>query len=135
VIDCQGFSDGRQGHLTGSATTRAGEMFGRDAVFLSAIAADADDRHVGPPLSESLANIIVQILFAQGILYLAHSFDLLDGNRIRRGSNRSRDWQGRRAEEEFENVVLRAVEGEIPDVKNLAHTDADHGNHNPMPGL
>jgi hypothetical protein len=50
VIGCQGFSDGRQGHLTGSATARAGKILGRDAVFLSAIGADADDRHVGPPL-------------------------------------------------------------------------------------
>src|SRR5579859_1537528 len=32
-------------------------------------------------------------------------------------------------------MILRAVEGKIPDVKNLAHTDADHGNHYPMPGL
>ena len=51
-IGCQGFSDGRQGHLTGSATTRAGEMFGRDAIFLSAIAADADDRHVRASLAK-----------------------------------------------------------------------------------
>ena len=49
VIGCQGFSDGRQGRFTGSATTRAGEIFGRNAIFLAAIAADADDRQVGLP--------------------------------------------------------------------------------------
>ena len=61
--------------------------------------------------------------------------DLFDGDRIRRGSNCSRDRQWRRTEEEFVHVVLRAVERKVFEVKNLAHTDANHGNHDPVPGL
>src|SRR5260370_15167920 len=32
-------------------------------------------------------------------------------------------------------MVVRAVRGEVLQIKNLSHADADHGDHNPVPGL
>src|SRR5260370_35832646 len=68
----------------------------------------------------------------EGIVDLALLFD---GNRIRRGSNCSFDGQRRRAKKEFVDMVMRAVERKIIHIKNLSHSDADHGIHNPMPRL
>src|SRR6266446_1510177 len=32
-------------------------------------------------------------------------------------------------------MVVGAVRGEVLQIKNLAHADANHGDHNPVPGL
>src|SRR3981189_957500 len=32
-------------------------------------------------------------------------------------------------------MVVGAVRGEVLQIKNLSHADADHGDHNPVPGL
>src|SRR5258705_4437086 len=61
--------------------------------------------------------------------------DLLQHDRIDRRADRARDRQRRRAEQELIHVVLCAVVRQILQVKNLAHRDAYHRNHYPMPRL
>jgi hypothetical protein len=49
IIDRERFRDGRQRRFTSSATAGVGEMFGGNAIVLSAISASANDRHRRPP--------------------------------------------------------------------------------------
>jgi hypothetical protein len=53
-IGCERFGNGRQRRFTGSATTGAGEMLGRNAVSLSAVAAGANDRQSDLRYPESI---------------------------------------------------------------------------------
>src|SRR5689334_1652931 len=59
----------------------------------------------------------------------------LDGLRIDRRADRAGDRQRRPDEHELVDLVLRAVVGEILQVKDLAHSDADHRDDDPVPGL
>ena len=60
---------------------------------------------------------------------------LFDRDGIYRRPDRFGDGQRRGAEKEFVNFVLRAIRGQIFQVENFAHADADHGDHHPVPRL
>jgi hypothetical protein len=49
IVHRERFRDGRKRRFASSTTAGAGEIFGWDAIFLSAICASANDRHTRPP--------------------------------------------------------------------------------------
>ena len=60
---------------------------------------------------------------------------LLNRLRINRRSHRPCNRQRRPAEKEFVHFVRRAIVGQIFQIEYLAHGDADHRNHHPVPRL